>query len=162
MKISAVQADNRRKAFRVRTGGKTLWYPYAVCGIKPSPRDRITDVFVDPEIAKEGFTYILASGREGTVHIEQVLEYHRDPDHLREIWLYRLTLEAQTRLASCPLSKREIIRQLATSPAQFYRLIDPANRRKTVDRMLALLSVLDCELDFVITDRPARRAAANS
>jgi hypothetical protein len=36
--------------------------------------------------------------REGTVHIEQALEYNRDPEYLRSMLLYKLTLEAQQRL----------------------------------------------------------------
>ena len=49
----------------------------------------------------------------------------------------------------------EIIRRLGTSPAQFYRLIDPTNYRKTVDKMLLLLQVLDCEVDVVVRQRSA-------
>jgi hypothetical protein len=39
------------------------------------------------------------------------------------------------------------------SPAQFYRLIDPTNYRKSVDKMLSLLQVLGCEVDLVVRDR---------
>jgi len=42
----------------------------------------------------------LRDGREGTVHVEDVLEYNQDPDHLRDQLLYRLTLEAQKRIAA--------------------------------------------------------------
>jgi hypothetical protein len=37
-------------------------------------RDPIAELFVDPEAAREAFTYMLRSGRTGTVHVEQVLE----------------------------------------------------------------------------------------
>jgi hypothetical protein len=37
---------------------------------------------VDDELGREAFTYTLESGREGTVHVEQVLDYHRDPGYL--------------------------------------------------------------------------------
>ena len=50
-----------------------------------------------------------------------------------------MTLEAQTRVAASPLSKREIVRRLGTSAAQLYRLLDQTNYRKSVDQLLALL-----------------------
>jgi len=73
------------------------------------------------------------------VHVEQVLEYNQDPTYLRDLLLYRLTLEAQKRVAKSPLSKREIVRRLGTSAAQLYRLLDQTNYRKSVDQLLALL-----------------------
>jgi hypothetical protein len=59
-----------------------------------------------------------------------------------------LTLEAQKRIAESPLSKREIMRRLGTSAAQLYRLLDQTNYRKSVDQVLALLQVLNCEVDL--------------
>ena len=72
---------------------------------------------MDSEADREAFTYVLESGHEGTVHIEQVLEYNKDPGHLRDLLLYNLTIEAQKRVASSSLSKREITRRLGTSAA---------------------------------------------
>jgi hypothetical protein len=54
-----------------------------------------------------------------------------------------------------PLSKREIVRRLGTSAAQLYRLLDQTNYRKSVDHMLLLLSVLDCEVDLVVRAKTA-------
>jgi hypothetical protein len=48
-----------------------------------------------------------------------VLEYNKDPGLLRYRLLYALTLEAQKRLERGLLSRRELIRRLRTSPAQF-------------------------------------------
>jgi len=61
-----------------------------------------------------------------------------------------LTLEAERRLAASPLSKREVIRRLGTSPTQFYRLLDPTNYRKSIDGVLELLRVLECDVDLVV------------
>jgi hypothetical protein len=55
------------------------------------------------------------------------LEYNRDPNYLRDLMLYKLTIEAQRRIAGSPLSKREIIRRLGTSTTQLYRLLDQTN-----------------------------------
>jgi len=155
MKIRSVKANNRRKAFEVTAAGKRLMFPFARLEVQPAPDDPIAKVNVDRELGAEGFTYILESGREGTVHIEDVLEYNRDPDYLRDLLLYRLTLEAQKRVASTSLAKREIIRRLGTSPTQLYRLLDQTNYRKSVDQMLRLLQVLDCDVELVVRAKSA-------
>ena len=155
MKIRAVAANNRRKAFEVRTSTRTLLLPYAKLDPRPSITDPIVRVFVDEEIAGEGFTYVLRSGKEGTVHIEQVLEYNQDPGLLRDLLLYKLTLEAQKRVQASSLSKREIVRRLGTSATQLYRLLDQTNNRKSVDRLLALLQVLDCDVDLIVRAKSA-------
>ena len=93
------------------------------------------------------------SGDEGTVHIDHVLAYNRDPSYLRDMLLYKLTLIVQARVQESPLSKRELIRRLGTSPAQFYRLLDQTNTSKSIDQLMSLLEVLDCEVDFVVKTR---------
>ena len=74
---------------------------------------------------------------------------------MRDLLLYNLTVVALERIEASPLSKREIIRRLGTSPAHFYRLIDPTNYHKTVDKVLALLQVLDCEVEVIVRAKSA-------
>ena len=155
MKIRVVEYNNRRKAFVVRVGARSLQYPYAKLEVRPSPADPVVRVEVDRELASEAFSYVLRSGREGTVHVEQVLEYNQDPRHLRDLLLYKLTVEARKRVHTSPLSRREIIRRMGTSPAQFYRLLDQTNYRKSVDQVLTLLQVLDCDVRFVVRAKSA-------
>ena len=155
MKIRSVQYNNRKKAFDVRLAGKPLAFPYAKSEPAPSAADPVRRVFVDPEVGREGFTYELRSGRTGTVHVEQVLEYNEDPAHLRDLLLYKLTLEAHKRIETSPLSRREIVRRLGTSSAQLYRLLDQTNYRKSVDQLVALLRVLDCDVDLVVRAKTA-------
>lgn len=154
MKIRSVRHNNRKKVFDVKTSGKALPFPYTKADPAPSPDDPVKRVFVDEELGREGFTYELESGRTGTVHLEQVLEYNQDPNHLRDLLLYRLTLEAQKRIDESPLSKREIVRRLGTSAAQLYRLLDQTNYRKSVDQLVSLLQILECDVDLVV--RPKR------
>jgi len=155
MKLRSVTYNNRKKVFEVKTSTKELSLPYAKTEPRPTTQDPVKRVFVDEELAREGFTYELESGRTGTVHAEQVLEYNQDPSHLRNLLLYRLTLEAQKRVDASPLSKREIIRRLGTSATQFYRLLDQTNYRKSVDQLLALLQVLDCDVELVVRAKTA-------
>jgi hypothetical protein len=150
VKIRCVRPNNRKRAFEVRTWRDRLWFPYSKVDPAPTSDDFVVDLFVDRELASEGFTFRLASGREGSVHIDRVLEYNEDPGYMRDLLLYELTLEAQRCLQASPLSKREVIRRLGTSPAQFYRLLDQTNTRKSIDKLLSLLRVLDCEVELVV------------
>ncbi len=155
MKIRSVKPNNRKRSFEVRTYSKVLSFPYSKVGPAPTDSDPIVRVVVDKELDREGFVYRLESGREGTVHIEQVLEYNQDPGYLRDLLLYKLTLEAQKRMKTSALSKREVIRRLGTSATQFYRLLDQTNYRKSVDQVLNLLHVLDCDVDLVVRAKSA-------
>jgi hypothetical protein len=153
MKVRRVSANNRRRAFEVNAGKRTLFFPYAVSRPTPSVRDKVVSVAVDPELGNEGFTYVLESGGEGTVHVDHVLEYNKDPGYLADMLLYKLTLDAQRELEKSPLSTRELIRRLGTSPAQFYRLLDPTYYKKSIRQMLSLLYLLDREVQVVIKKR---------
>ena len=57
--------------------------------------------------------------------------------------------------STTPLAKREIIRRLGTSPSQLYRLLDQTNYRKSVDQLLRLLKVLDCDVQLVVRAKSA-------
>jgi hypothetical protein len=85
--------------------------------------------------------------------MDMAFDYNREPAYMRDLLLFRLTMEARERLAASPLSHREIIRRLGTSAAQFYRLPDQTNYRKSVDKVLELLQALDCDVEFVVTAR---------
>lgn len=160
MKIRSVTNNNRKKALEIATAGARMQFPHAKLQPRPSAADPILEVFVDKELGNEAVTYVLESGKSGTVHIEQILEYNEDPRYLRDSLLYKLTLEAQKRLEKSPLSKREIIRRLGTSATQFYRLLDQTNYRKSVDQLLSLLQVLDCDVELIVRPRTESRGKA--
>jgi hypothetical protein len=153
VRIESASVNNLRRAFELVTPRGTYPFPYAKCDPVPTRADPVVEFFIDEELAGQAVTYRLASGREGFVHMEMAFDYNREPTYMRDLLLYRLTLEAQDRLAVSPLARREIIRRLGTSPAQFYRLLDQTNYRKSVDKVLALLQVLDCEVELVVTAR---------
>ncbi len=158
MKIKKVMQNNRKKAFEITTYSKGFLFPYAKLEVSPSRENPVKRVYVDKELDNEAFTYELESGDEGTVHIDDVLEYNRDPRHMRDLLLYKLTLAAQERVKSSSLSKRELIRRLGTSPAQFYRLLDQTNYKKSIDQLMALLNILDCDVDLVVKMKHLREA----
>lgn len=147
MKIRGATANNHKKAFEIRTYKETFDFPYAKLDARPSSQDSIVEVFVDKELGEEAFTYRLESGREGTVHIDHVLEYNKDPAYMRELLLYRLTIEVRRRVQESGLSKREVTRRMKTSASQFYRILDEENYRKSIDQLVTLFFLLDCELE---------------
>jgi hypothetical protein len=162
MKIQKVLPDNRRRRFEVTTRRGVLAFPYARCEPEPSPDDRLVEVYVDPEIGREGFTYRLESGAEGSVHVDSVLDANADPDYLARLELYRLTLEAKTRLEAAGLSMRDAAERLGTSPPQLYRLLDPTNYSKSARQLLAVLALGGGSVTVTDTvpqrDRTRRRA----
>lgn len=155
MKIRSVKLNNKRKMFEIKTSSRTYDFPFSKSSPPPTSENPIKMTRVDKEIGSEGLEYQLASGETGAIHIEQVLEYNNDPHYLRDQLLYKLTLEAQRRAAESPLAKREIIRRLGTSATQFYRLLDQTNYSKSVDQLISLLQILDCEVDLTVRAKSA-------
>jgi hypothetical protein len=150
MKITRVSADNRRRRFDVKTRHHLLHFPYAKAEPTPCAGDPVVELFVDPELAREGFVYRLASGAEGTILMDWVFDYNADPVYLADLTLYRVTTEAKKRFEESGLSVREVATALRTSPAQLYRLLDPTNYTKSFRQVVALLSVLGYEVDFQV------------
>ena len=157
MKIQAVEANNRKKAFELRTARGQFVYPYAKLTSPPTGSNRVMEVFPDPDTGREAFTYRLESGAEDTIHLDAVLEYHQDPAYLNEVLLHRLTVEARKAMAQSTLAKREVVRRLGTSASQLYRLLDPSHSSKSAGQLLALLHLLGREVDVVV-----RRKAPHS
>jgi len=156
MKIRNVAANNRKNEFTVvNRAGVEYSFPYSRSDPRPRANNRIHDIAVDKELGNEAFTYVLESGDEGSVHIEQVLEYNEDPTYLADLLTYKLSLEAQRRMERCELSRRQVARRLKTSVPQLYRLLDPANTRKSMKQLVALLHILDCDVELVVKNRNA-------
>ncbi len=150
MKILRVEANHRQRVFKVVTPRGEYTYPFARLETQPRVGRRVAEVFVDGDLAGEAFTYRLDTGETDSVHIEQVLDYNRDPEYLKEMLLYRLSLEARKGVSESGVSKRQLARKLGTSPSQLYRLLDPTNTRKSVGQMLALLHLLGREVELVV------------
>jgi hypothetical protein len=156
MKIRKIEANNRKGEFRVVTySGAAYAYPYVKAEPRPESADKVADAYVDRELANEGFSYVLESGAEGSIHLDQVLEYNEDPTYLRDLLIYQLTVEAKRRVEAGGLSRRELARRLKTSVPQLYRLLDTTNNRKSINQLICLLQVLDCGVELVVTDREA-------
>ena len=156
MKIRNVSANNRKREFSVVTrSGAEYSFPYSKSDPVPRVQDSIEQLFVDKELGNEAFTYILKSGKQGSVHIEQVLEYNEDPKYLADLLTYKLSIEAQKGIESSKLSRRQVANRLNTSVPQLYRLLDPANTSKSLKQLVTLLHILDRDVDIVVKRRAA-------
>jgi len=156
VKIRSITSNNRKNEFSVITrSGVEYSFPYSEADPRPSPDDHIERVFVDKELGNEAFTFILESGEEGSIHIEQVLEYNEDPQYLADLLTYKLSLEAQKLIESSELSRRQVAKRLRTSVPQLYRLLDPTNTRKSMKQLVALLHILNCDVNLVVKKRAA-------
>jgi len=157
MKIRSVKANNHKRVFEVTVSNGVYPMPYSKVDPMPGPLDPIQRVYPDQELGREGFTYVLRSGAEGSVHVDSVLEYNEDPRYMRDLLLYNLTVEARKCMEASPLSQREIIRRARTSASQVSRLLDVSNRSKSVDKLIVLLGAMDCEVDISVRPTQTKR-----
>jgi nucleotidyltransferase/DNA polymerase involved in DNA repair len=156
MKVRSVIVNNRKAQVElVVRSGHVYPVPFARLDPPPTSSDRIREAYVDRELADEAVSYVLESGAEGIVHIEQALEYNQDPAYLADLLVHQLTVEAVQRVNRSGLSRRELARRLKTSAPQLYRLLDPTNKRKSISQLVSLLHVLDCDVQLVVKGRTA-------
>lgn len=155
MRITSVADRSREKALEINASGETYTFPYAKLRVVPSPSDPIAEIYPDPELGKEAFTYRLRSGAEDTVHIDAVLDANSDPDYLQGLLFHRLTIEAIKGLEESRLGKRQAARQLGTSASQLYRLLDPNNTSKSLGQLLALLDLVGRDVEVVVVPKSA-------
>ncbi len=59
MKIKRVIANNRKKVFVLSTSQRVFEFPFSELTLKPAQADPITSVWIDSELAQQGFTYVL-------------------------------------------------------------------------------------------------------
>lgn len=150
-KIKSVIVNNRRKEVEIETSDKKkLSLPFARLDLQPTRIDPIDRIYIDGELGKQGVTYVLKSGKEDSLLLDSFLDYNKDPDYLKDILLYKMTLEALNQMRTSLISKNEITRRLNTSPSQLARLLDPKNKKKSLDNMLRLLTVLGCDVELKI------------
>jgi len=154
VKIRKLTVNYRRARLEIRiSSGRVYPFPFSRLDPRPTTRNRLRTAFIDKELGNEAVSYVLASGAEGALHIDHVLEYNEDPRLLSELLTHRLTVEARKGVERARLSRREIVRRMRTSLPQLYRLLDPANPRKSINQLVALLHVLGCDVDVTVRRR---------
>ena len=155
MKIKSVALNNKKKTIEIETNKEDFSLPFSRLVLRPTAKNRIVKIYVDKQLANRGVTYLLESGAEDSIHLDAFMDYNKDPEFIRQTIVHQLTVKALELLKKCEISKHEMARRLKTSPSQLYRLLDPANRRKSIDEMLKLLSVLGYRIEWKLVKEVA-------
>lgn len=150
VRIKKVTVNMRKKVFLAEVKKLSYEFPFSRLEVVPTLQDPIVKLYVDPELAYEGFTYVLRSGKEGSVVWDQFLDYNKDPEYEHDMLLFKLTCQALDLIKQKKIRKRELARRMQTSPAHLYRLLDTTFYGKTVGQMIKLLSALDHRVEFVL------------
>ena len=150
VRIKKVAVNMRKRVFSAEVKKLSYEFPFSRLEVIPTLQDPITKIYVDRELAYEGFTYVLKSGKEGSVVWDQFLDYNKDPDYEHDMLLFKLTCRALDLIKEKRIRKRELARRLRTSPSHLYRLLDTTFYGKTIDQMIKLLSALDYRVEFVL------------
>lgn len=142
MKIKSVTLNKKKQVISIDTKKGEFDLPFAKLHKPYSSSNQIKEIYVDTELGREAITYELQNGELDSVHLDIFLDYSKDPDFLKMLFLFELTIKAQEALKESKLSKNEVCRRLKTSASQLARLLDQTNHKKSVDKMLELLAVL--------------------
>jgi len=160
MKVRSVTTNNRASQLELTTySGKSYAFPYAELRPSPNTDDPIREAYVDKELAREAVTYVLESGKEQSLLLDQVLHFNEEPNYMLKVLMHQLSVEAQRRLKTTKLSRRTLARLLRTSPAQIYRLADPAYTKKNLNKLVNLLQVLGAKVDVKVSDDSKKYAS---
>ena len=86
MKIRRATVNQKKSQIELVTySGRTYPMPLSRLSPTPSPTNQLVSAQVDPELDREAVTFVLESGEEGVLHIDQALDYNRDPGYLAEM-----------------------------------------------------------------------------
>jgi hypothetical protein len=154
MKIRHATVNNRKALLELTVrSGKVFPVPYAKLDPRPTPKNRIREAYVDKELGSEAVTYVLESGDE--------VPYTSTTPWSTTRTRASLAPDSQAHRGGAAtggpvgLSRRELARRLSTSVPQLYRLLDPANTRKSLGQLVGLLHLLDCDVQLVVNPRRA-------
>ena len=145
-KIKFARANNRKKAIIIRTSNTEMLLPYSKLNFKPTINNKIVDVYPDKEIKNEGIIYCLKDGTKDSIHIDVFLHFNKNPEYMKEIALYELTMKLQKQREKLKIPISKLAQQLNTSKKQINLLLDQTNSKKTMDSMLDLACMLGVEL----------------
>ncbi len=146
--IKSVNVNNYAKKITIEVKGDVYNIPFAKLTTQPTRQNPVIEIFVDQELASEAVTYMLKNGEVDSIPFDAFLDYNRNPDYLKKMFLFEMTNVALNKLKSTQLSKNEICKRLRTSPSQLARLLDPTNTKKTMDKMLELLVILGADIQL--------------
>ena len=147
-KVKFAKTNNRKKAIIIETAKTEMFLPYSKLLFQPDANNKIVKVFPDRDMNNEGITYYLEDGTIDSVHIDVFLHFNKDPEYMKEIALYELTIKLQKQREKLKIPISKLAHRLNTSKKQINSLLDQTNCKKTMDSMLDLACALGVELEI--------------
>ena len=124
-KIKSVEVNNRKKIIVVETSKGEMNLPFSKLNKSPLKENRIVEIFPDKELKNEAITYILEDGTEETIHVDIFLSFNKDPDYIKELALYEMTVQLKKQKSQLQIPVSELARRLNTSRSQVHRFVGP-------------------------------------
>ena len=139
-KFKNVAFDNRKKVFHLEyTSGLKIECPYSALGI----RGKVIEAGPDSEAGRYSFYFVLESNKKEFVPYDQPLHIAQNPEYVKQRTLYEVTQQLNVFIERGKVSKRELARRLGTSLSQLSRLLDTANYKKELSRLIELAAMLN-------------------
>jgi hypothetical protein len=144
-KFKKVEFDNKKRLFHLEyTSGLKLDCPYFSLHIK----GKVIDAGPDVEVGGHSFYFTLENGKTDYVPFDQPLHIVQNPEYAKEQTLYQMTKQLNEFIKNSGISKRELARRLNTSLSQLARLLDTANYKKEMSRLVEIGAILNYEFHW--------------
>lgn len=144
-KFKKVEFDNRKRVFYLEyISGLKIECPYSALEIK----DKVTEAAPDRETGQHSFYFVLDTGEKDFVPFDQPLYIVQHPEYVKQHTLYEVTKQLNEFIEKGKVSKRELARRLGTSVSQLLRLLDTANYKKELSRLIELAAMLNYEFKW--------------
>ena len=144
-KFKKAEFDNKKRVFHLSySSGLVIDCPYFSLGIK----GKVTESGPDDEVGGHSFYFVLENGRKEYVPYDQPLHIVQNPEYVKEQTLYEITKCLNEFIKKEKVSKRELARRLGTSMSQLMRLLDTANYKKELSRLIELAALLNYEFKW--------------
>jgi hypothetical protein len=144
-KFKSIELDNKKRVFHLTyTSGLQIECPYSALGI----RGKVIAAAPDNETGRHSFYFTLENGTKEFVPFDQPLHIVQHPEYVKEQTLYEVTKQLHAFVKKSNVSKRELARRLGTSLSQLARLLDAANYKKELARLIELAALLNYEFKW--------------
>ncbi len=141
-KFKKVQFDNKKRVFHLEyMSGLKLDCPYFSLKIK----GKVIGAGPDAEVGGHSFYFTLENGKTDYVPFDQPLHIAQNPEYMKEQTLFQMTKRLNEFIKQEDISKRELARLLNTSMSQLMRLLDTANYKKELSRLIEIAAILNYE-----------------
>ena len=157
-KFQAIKPNYRKRVLEIalQEGRKRTYHnlPFAAfSGKRISSRNRFVSIVIDPQLGRQGATFVLADGTQGDLPADLVL-YYCDPTY---DWspINQLKRVLRDKLDASKLSVRVLADALRTSPSQVVRLLEENRASRQLVQLLKLAELAGYRVTFSLKRKRA-------